>query len=64
MPNPNGNSDFGTKYRFDYGRDKPLTEQVKAVVYPEIKQKLKDLADKKKMYGSRFDSGSVRAVFS
>lgn len=47
MPNPNGNPDFGTKYRLSYGRDKPLTDQVKAVVYPEIKQKLKELADKK-----------------
>lgn len=47
MPNKNGNPDFGGKYRFDYGRDKPLTEQVKAVVYPEIKQKLKDLASEK-----------------
>jgi len=39
-----GNPDFGTKYKFDFGRDKPLTEQVKAVVYPEMKQQLKKLA--------------------
>lgn len=44
---PGGNPDFGTKYRNDFGRDRPLTEQVKAVVYPEVKQQLKDLADKK-----------------
>jgi hypothetical protein len=41
---PKGNPDFGTKYRFDYGRDKPLTEQVKAVVRPEIKETLTRLA--------------------
>ncbi len=47
MANPRGNPDFGTKYKFNYGREKPLTEQVKAVVYPEMKEKLKKLAEKK-----------------
>lgn len=46
MTNLKGNPDFGTKYKADYGRNKPLTEQVKAVVYPETKQQLKDLAAK------------------
>lgn len=47
MANLKGNSDFGTKYRADYGRDKPLSAQVKAVVYPEIKEQLQSLADEK-----------------
>lgn len=47
MPNPKGNPDFGTKYKFDYGRAKPLSEQVKAQVAPETKLKLKDLAEQK-----------------
>ena len=47
MANPKGNSDFGTKYRADYGRDKPLSAQVKAVVYPEIKEQLQSWADKR-----------------
>lgn len=44
MPNPRGNPDFGVKYRFDYGRDQPLTEQVKAVVSPCVKEELLKLA--------------------
>ena len=48
MARPGGNPDFGTKYKFDFGRNQPLTEQVKAVVYPEIKQQLKDLAKERK----------------
>ncbi|MEM8779878.1 MAG: CopG family transcriptional regulator [Cyanobacteria bacterium P01_G01_bin.49] len=48
MARPGGNPDFGTKYKFDFGRNKPLTEQVKAVVYPEMKQQLKDLAKERK----------------
>ena len=39
-----GNPDFGTKYRFDYGRDEPLSEQVKVLMYPEMKHRLKNLA--------------------
>ncbi|MGB5771715.1 MAG: CopG family transcriptional regulator [Crocosphaera sp.] len=48
MPRPGGNPEFGTKYRFDYGRDKPLSAQVKAQVLPETKQQLKNLADEQK----------------
>ena len=44
---PGGNPEFGTKYKNDFGRDRPLTEQIKAVVYPETKEKLKSLADEK-----------------
>ncbi len=47
MARPGGNPDFGTKYRFDYGREKPLSEQVKAQVHPEVKQQLKNLADQR-----------------
>lgn len=47
MPNYKGNPDFGTKYRFDNGRDKPLSEQVKTAILPETKLLLKDLASKK-----------------
>ena len=43
-----GNPEFGTKYRFDYGRDVPLSEQVKAQVYPDVKERLKKLAENKK----------------
>lgn len=46
MPNPNGNPDFGTKYKFDNGREKPLSDQVKAAILPETKVLLKDLAQK------------------
>ncbi len=45
MPNPKGNPDFGSKYRFDYGREKPLSEQVKAAVDPQTKLQLKNLAE-------------------
>lgn len=44
---PGGNPDFGTKYKNDLVKDRPLTEQVKAVIYPETKEKLKSLADEK-----------------
>ncbi len=43
-----GNPDFGTKYRFDYGREEPLSAQVKAQVHPQVKQQLKNLAEEKK----------------
>jgi hypothetical protein len=46
MARPGGNPDFGTRYKFDFGREKPLTAQVKAVVYPETKEQLKKLAEK------------------
>lgn len=45
--NPYGNPDFGTKYKFDNGREKPLSEQIKVLVYPETKLYLKGIADKK-----------------
>jgi hypothetical protein len=48
MARPGGNPDFGTKYKFDFGRERPLTAQVKAVVYPEIKEKLKKLAQERR----------------
>ncbi|MGF1489053.1 MAG: ribbon-helix-helix protein, CopG family, partial [Prochloraceae cyanobacterium] len=35
------------KHKFDFGRDKPLTAQVNAVVYPETKAKLQKLAEQK-----------------
>jgi Ribbon-helix-helix protein, copG family len=44
MARVGGNPDFGTKYKFNFGRDVPLTEQIKAVVYPETKEALKKLA--------------------
>lgn len=47
MPNLKGNPDFGTKYRFDNGREQPLSEQVKVLMLPETKNLLKELADKK-----------------
>ena len=45
MKRPRGNPDFGTKYKFNFGREKPLTDQVKAAIYPETKEQLKKLAD-------------------
>ncbi len=48
MARPGGNPDFGTKYRFDYGRDEPLSEQVKVLMHPQMKQELKNLADLEK----------------
>ena len=47
MPNYKGNPNFGTKYKFDNGREVPLSDQVKAAVLPEIKLQLIDLAIKK-----------------
>jgi len=44
MARPGGNPEFGTKYRFDYGRSEPLSEQVKAQVHPQVKHQLKELA--------------------
>ena len=40
-----GNPDFGTKYRFDYGREEPLSEQVKVLMHPTMKNQLKNLAE-------------------
>ncbi len=48
MGRPGGNPDFGTKYRFDNGREKPLSEQVKAQVSPQVKEQLKVLAEQQK----------------
>jgi predicted DNA-binding protein len=45
MKRAKGNPDFGTKYRFDYGRDEPLSEQVKVLMHPQVKCQLKNLAD-------------------
>ncbi|BAZ22014.1 hypothetical protein NIES4073_28950 [Kalymmatonema gypsitolerans NIES-4073] len=45
MARPGGNPDFGTKYRFGYGREEPLSEQVKVLMHPSMKQQLKNLAD-------------------
>ena len=47
MVRPGGNPDFGNKYRFDYGRDEPLSEQVKVLMHPQMKRQLKNLADQK-----------------
>ncbi len=49
MTKGRGNPNFGKEYKhkFDFGRDKPLTAQVKAVVYPETKEKLQKLAKKR-----------------
>ncbi len=44
MTRARGNPDFGTKYRFDYGRSEPLSEKVLVLMYPEMKHQLKDLA--------------------
>ena len=43
MGRPGGNPDFGTKYRFDCGREEPLSEQVKVLMYPTMKHQLKNL---------------------
>jgi predicted DNA-binding protein len=42
-----GNPEFGTLYRIGSNREKPLSEQVKVLMYPEMKHQLKDLADQK-----------------
>ena len=47
MARRRGNPDFGTKYRFDFGRKEPLSAKVTAQVYPKVKQELKDLAEEK-----------------
>ncbi len=49
MARGKGNPNFGKEYKhkFDFGRDRPLTAQVKAVVYPETKEKLQQLARQK-----------------
>lgn len=45
MSRKGGNPDFGTKYRFDYGREEPLSAQVKVLMHPKMKNQLKTLAD-------------------
>lgn len=47
MARPGGNPDFGAKYRFDYGREEPLSEQVKVLVHPQTKRQLKNLASQR-----------------
>ena len=47
MSRKGGNPDFGSKYKFDYGRKKPLSEQIKAAVYPETKKRLQQIAQEK-----------------
>jgi DNA-binding protein Fis len=47
MARPGGNPDFGTKYRIDSVHEQPLSEQVKVLMYPAMKQQLKNLADQK-----------------
>ena len=44
MSRPGGNPDFGVKHRFDYGREEPLSEQVKVLMHPKMKQELKNIA--------------------
>ncbi|MGK7930272.1 MAG: ribbon-helix-helix protein, CopG family [Microcystaceae cyanobacterium] len=44
MARPGGNPDFGTKYRFYFGREHPLTEQVKVLMDSDMKNQLKRLA--------------------
>jgi len=39
-----GNPDFGVKYRFDYGREEPLSEQVKVLMHSKMKEELKNIA--------------------
>ena len=41
---PGGNPEFGTKYKFDYGRDKPLDARVQVAMYQNVKDKLQDIA--------------------
>ena len=42
-----GNPNFGKNnpHKFDNGREKPLSEQVKVLMYPETKTELQNLAD-------------------
>jgi len=47
MEKVRGNPDFGTKYRFDYGREEPLSEQVKVLMHIKTKNQLKTLAEEK-----------------
>ena len=44
---PGGNPDFGTKYKLNSNRDKPLSEQIKTLVLPETKLQLKEIAQKR-----------------
>jgi len=45
MSRPGGNPDFGVKYRFDYGRKEPLSEQVKVLMHSKMKEELKNIAE-------------------
>lgn len=44
---PGGNPDFGTKYKAETLRGKPLLDQVGTKVDPEIKLRLKEVAKQK-----------------
>lgn len=48
MARSGGNPDFGTKYRFDYGRKEPLSEKVLVLMHSQMKHQLKDLANQEK----------------
>ncbi len=45
MSRPGGNPDFGVKHRFDYGREEPLSEQVKVLMHSKMKEELKNIAE-------------------
>lgn len=47
MARPGGNPDFGTKYRSERRSDRPLSEQVKAQIPPQVKLQLQTLAQEK-----------------
>lgn len=47
MADSRGNPDFGTKYKFNYGRDKPLSKQVSTRIAEETKQELEKIAESK-----------------
>lgn len=64
MARPGGNPDFGIKYRFDYGKDKLLSEQVKVLMHPEVKQQLKELAEQKKCEVACNSYEEARTLFS
>jgi hypothetical protein len=44
MARSGGNPDFGSKYRFDYGRKEPLKDSVKVLMHSSMKIQLQQLA--------------------
>lgn len=44
--NPKGNPEFGTKYKFNYGRNKPFASSITTRVPQETELQLKEIADK------------------